>query len=298
MPSRSPPLGALLLAILAACHAAPLRIDEVALSGRTTSPRHDYWSASSPATAELQPGMSVAIVEFCVEFVTDKVKVPFVRQPVARPDEMLPLGSLMQLVGLGSERTSVDPQTLGRVTEDLYASFADLLRARGLAVLDRHQVVSAPAYASLRRHSDTDVDGSLLWHADTGRAEDVALRAMPPLAAIAEFEEVGLERVQRTILEQTGADAALRVRWRVGVEDGYPSFETGSLWSAVGRDGTSTRLHSRRALLASRPAVVDERFALFEGQVATLDAARLRDGLCEVLAPYVDLAFSAMRAAR
>lgn len=298
MTQRSPLLGVLAaLFILTACHATPLHIDEFRLSGSTTPTSADYWAAETRSDLQIQSGMRVAIVEFCVEFVTEKLKAPFARQPVARPDQVLPLGSLISLVGIGCERIDVDGATLDHVTEDLYAHFCGLLRERGLTVLDRRRVVDAPAYAALRRNARDDAARSLLWQGDTGRVRDVSLTSMPPLSAIEDnaFEDAAaLELAQVALLAQTGADVALRVRWRVGIDEGYPSFEAGSLLAAVGRDGTDTLLRSRRALLASRLAVVDQEFELFDGQVVSLDGQRLHAGLHEVLEPYVTLAFSTL----
>lgn len=189
-----------------------------------------YWEPGRlPDLGQVQ---RVAIAEFTIEFVTERVL-----------------------------RISDAPETSKRVTDwgkslkrqlpdRLYAKIVERMEARGKAVTPRDAVSRTPALG--RYAVPTGAGMPVVRHnppaaSSTGKIIVTELRAAPGLPVLADPANAQAVEIDRALAAELGVDTIVRARYRVGVYHGRATVEDGSIVT-ITTPTESVTLRSKRTL--------------------------------------------------
>ena len=204
-----------------------------------------YWRGESEL---LRPGTKAVITDFAVEFVTEKYESPGENQAAFIP----PSGPTIALglAGVGLKQVEIDDAGLRQIAAAAYNVLLDDLAVRGVHVMPRAVVLETRRGGSYATYGDDAIHTTSQINfggTDTGRIRRTALIPAPGGAVLRESGTRRLEKYDRQVNRQAGADVALRVRLRAGVYRGAATFEQGSeIWLTSGR--RTDELRSTRSL--------------------------------------------------
>lgn len=262
--------------ILLVCGCTGPALGPAALTDDRQMQQHarDYWIAYNVPPIQKAAQKKVAVAEFNVEFVTERLELSvdgkgdsFVAKYVDYGD-----GLKMELPGM------------------LYS----MLQEEGnMNLVAMDAVNEANAYARLtgtRMGEPLPPYRLTVVGSDVGRPKEACLYTTYGLRAI-DPRQKDVESVLKDLLNETGADAVLRIRLRVGVYQGHATIERGSVICLTGRsrmgDIESIRSLVGEELVVSAPA---------KGEVTyQVDSSKFRQSIRRLVVPYLKMAVMATR---
>ncbi|MDX2017007.1 MAG: hypothetical protein SFY95_05115 [Planctomycetota bacterium] len=261
-----------LASALGGCHSAPPTLTQAKLAtdADVNARAKEYW-VNEGLTFKPKPGQKprVVIAEFSVEVVTVKLLGLLGSRPVVGADEFSITGGALTLLGVGKEQAELKVETMKALPDRLLPMFEKELEARGYEVLPRLQVQGAPSYLALQGLEPTEAYGLQAINvvgSDTGRPKEVVVYPATGLKTLR--EDLPREKM-RALLAETGSDLALRVRIRVGVDEGRATVERDSIVRAVWADSAGTAFGQLKSLksIRSDAEIAKKEFTPIKGDV-------------------------------
>lgn len=250
----------------------------------------DFWLDRAPP---VRPGARVAVVEFAIEVVTEKDESSFDRQLAFLPPSPVTLG----LTAVGPLRQRFDfgegfPQQLA---DAMYLAFEELAHEQGLELVPPAEVQASSGFTRVPSSTAEEVSTLRtlnLVAIDTGRIKKTTLVPAGGTRLVAGSGRAA-DAGQRVLLDRLGADAAVRVKIRVGTYRGGAAVMQGSEIAVVTRRNEG-RLVSTRSLVASPPAETE--LAGEAGAFGTreVDQRVFLEGIDDVFPPYAAMALAEM----
>ncbi len=297
--SRFAPCFVFLLCLLSVgaltgCHDAPsvFRAVDIDTPGERSRVSSMYWKRFDIPSDYRLENQRVVVTEFVVEFVTEKresTRLISDRQSMVH----VPAG----LVGVGLQATGLNRKVLDfpedvfvELPEELYEAFEATLEARGCTVIDAERVRAAAAYREIEGAGDEETPFLQRINpmgSDTGRVIKAVfhpardLRLLPVGEAMVEASEVKL-------LDELDADISVRVRFRVGLFDGRPSLERGTMLLVTGPRVLGS-LVTERSLLSAREVVDEEatEFVPVKGEVLAIEGEQYMHAVRELFPHFI-----------
>lgn len=284
------------------CYSAPSHISALNLDNpdelAVAAPK--YWDATDLSTQAFAPRPRVAIVEFSVEYVTEKRLGLFGSRPVADVGEISITGGIADIVGFGRESLDLDEETMKSIPGAIRPHFEQRLVQAGFEVLPPGRVVESDAFGSLQGLKPGDLY-PVVYHnvigSDTGRPKEVRVFPSAELKVLDGDSQAQRETI-RQLLTQCGAQIALIVRIRVGADDGFASVEQDSeirVISAGEPDMPAGRLTALRSILSDASITKTDGFELFSGSVTYADPDLYRAELSRLIGPFTGMAITTLR---
>ncbi len=198
----------------------------------------------------------VAIVDFSVEFVTARIEHPaLVPTSPTVAAGITDADSTASRMRLNLKHADYDRPLWVELPDALHTMFVRELQLWGLEVVPTADMIDTHAYKRISTRSkdrepvNTDPNYP---SSDAGRIKQVVTRSATDLPTVLGAFEAQLESIERELLDQTNADAAIRVRIRVGVADGKAVLERGSsIW--LMRPGMIGQLTAERSVRSDSP---------------------------------------------
>jgi hypothetical protein len=219
-----------------------------------------YWQQSGDRglASVLGKGRRVVITEFEVELVDLQFQPPLPRQLIFKPPPVaiggvglaLIPGVALELIGPGRRNTRLPEDRHRALAAKLHSVFLDDLRRRGLEVVPNDVLFASTSYAGLpKRRGASSTPFMVLnpFGSDTGQVMHTRTVAAPGLGVVA--PTFGRAAAESRILEETGADAALAVRLRVGLYFGKAALEHRNAIRVTTAAGKTT-LRARHSILS------------------------------------------------
>jgi hypothetical protein len=274
--TQFPRAFALSLVALAAagCEApsGPLAVSAVASRGEMERYAPQFWLNHNVPPIHKSSERKVAIAEFSVEFVTERLETSDGKtgRPYVRATADFGEGLKMELPSMLYHALQEEGE-LNLVPIGTVAKAAAYQRFQGPMMGDRS--------ASYR----LGMVGS-----DAGRPKQAGLYTVDGLRAI-DPQQADVEKVSADLLKEVGADVVLRFRLRVGVYGGRATLEAGSVVDLVG-PGRVGDLESIRSLIGDG-SVLDEAAAPAGDEVTyVVNSAKFRDAIRRMAVPYITMA--------
>jgi len=302
-------LGSLVLILaltLVGCHARPAtyRGAEASADNPADWVAEDYWRRTGLDILAGDRPVTIAVLEFNVEYVKHKM-TSLLGDKQAKLDarEFSIIGGGLTIVGIGRHEIRLDTGLKQQLPTELYGLLVKALADQGHRVVPVEAVSAAGGMSQLAGAAPGEGNMLMLLNiagSDTGRVKQVEVYPAAGLKAIKGVTDKGesVEEVERQLLAELGADAGLRVQFRVGVYDAYASVESGSVIQLVlpasSDEPSGSTFESIRSVVSATPVVDQTEFKLLEGDVHTIDHDRYLAAIEQIVPPYVDLALVAM----
>lgn len=286
------PVTLCLVALVAGCHAAPKTIEGA--DKLAAAPAAAYWEADHvPA---LGPGAKIAIVEFSIAYVTEKIESPTEAQPEVFAADYGATGFVLTNAGVGKVTLSVDRSLMAALPNEFYCVFTDQLKSSGYEVLPAETVRAAKSFAAFKSFEPGFSHfGQRLnpMGADTGNIKATKVYPADGLIILKNAGRLPVADAEWNLANELGADAVMRVRFRAGLYRGRPTLESGSRITVTTKTASGS-LHSTRSIVSQECICEKGPFKLFRGKVYSPDAARYRECLASIFPWYSGLALGSL----
>ncbi len=278
----------------AGCHAPPVKLSEAKLADPASvrAAAGTYWE-HQPEAPPARGFRKVALVEFAVEYVTEKLESLVDNQPGVVIHEFIPIGFAASMAGAGRIRIQIDEALRKELPDDMHRYFVDRLKDEGFELVPQEKVRSAAAYGKLKLGSPGHTD---LAHAFNVAGTDVGV---PRLLVIEPSSDTGLilgtvdgrtvEQVEQELIEEVGADVALRVRFRVSVYRQFASIEKWSILRVTKGDAVGYHF-AERSLLSDEKVVRKEDFLPVAGIIKQIDTDAYRGAVKKLYPAFLAMA--------
>jgi hypothetical protein len=256
-------------------------------------------STTGKGTAAAPARPRIAIAEFTVEFVTDKLDTPFKQQPVAGTTEYGYIGLPATLIGIGRRTVVYDDVLKRHLPDELYDVFVRQLAAGGLDVLPAATVAAAPAYKEfVTANPGSTKPGEIfnIMGSDTGRTKRLEYWPAKGLATLTHPTEGSFDTVERRLLAETDALTVLRVRVRVGVWRGYASVERETRIEVTAAHGAG-HMVQQRSIVSDEMSIDESKWKLFRGSVYPVRTSSFAHAMEEVFTPDAAMAVDMLKCA-
>lgn len=279
---------------LAGCHEPAARLSEANLgdSAKLKAAAATYWEqdeSNVPPTGYRK----VALLEFAVEYVTEKLESLADNQPGVVIHEFIPIGFVTSMAGAGRIRIQIDEQLRKELPDEMLQHFEKELKAEGLDLIPQESIRSTAAFKKLKLGEPGHTD---LGHAFNVAGTDVGVPRLLVIEPASGFDVIlgttdgrTVEKVEQDLIKEIDADAALRVRVRVSV---YRQFASIEKWSIVRvtKEGASGYHFAARSLISDETVVGKEDFLPVAGIIKTIDTDKYRQAIKTLYPPYLTMA--------
>ena len=274
---------ALMVAMATGCHQPPVKLSEANLDSPANMKEAagTYWE---PDPQRIPPTgyQRLALVEFAVEFVTEKLESLSDNQPGVVIHEFIPIGFVTSLAGAGRIRIQMDEELRREFPDEMYAYFEKALKAEGIQLVPMEEIRATEAFKKLTLGKPGHTD---LGHAFNVAGTDVGVPRLLVIEPAKGFDVIlgtndlrTIEEVEQDLIKEVKADAALRVRFRVGVYRQFASIEKWSILR-VTKAGAAGYHFAERSLISDEKVVAKEDFLPVAGIIKHLDA----DQFCQAV---------------
>jgi len=291
------PVVLVALILSAGCHAIPqtphaAKLDDPGMLA-TSAPL--YWH--NHRLPVLPAGAKIALVEFSVEYVEEKLESPTKAQPVIFGTEYGITGLALTAVGVSKTRLELDGKAMPLLPDEMHDIFVRELESYGLTVLPDADVRKCASYAlftcwkpgSAYLLQRLDFTGS-----DTGNAKQLPVYPSEGHIAVKGARNMYVKDAEAALLKECGADAVVRARFRVGLYKGRAAVERGSKVFVTTASG-SGELRAVRSLVSESAIAEKGSFKLFRGTVYSPEWDRFRSAILETFPPYASMAVGVLR---
>ncbi|MEK6642923.1 MAG: hypothetical protein AABZ08_03375 [Planctomycetota bacterium] len=276
------------------CHEPPVKLSAANLDSATNmksaAPRYWEHEPEKPAPTGYR---KVALVEFAIEYVTEKLESMSDNQPGIVFHEFIPIGFVTSMAGAGRIRIQIDEAVRKEFPDELHKFFVERLEAEGMQLVPQESIRSTKAF----KHLTLGKAG----HVDVGHAFNVAGTdvGVPRLLVIEPAKGYGIilgtndgrpvEQVEQELLKEIGADAALRVRFRLSVYRQVASMEKWSILR-VTKSGSFGYHFAERSLISDETVVKKEEFVPVAGVIKQIDSDQYRQAIKKLYPPFLSMA--------
>lgn len=283
------------LTILApGCHEPPVKLSEAKLDGaanqKTSAPR--YWE-QEPQHIPPTDYRKVALVEFAIEYVTEKLESLSDNQPGVVIHEFIPIGFVTSMAGAGRIRIQIDEALRKEFPDELHNHFVGLLKAEGYELIPQETIRSAPSYKKLVLGEPGHND---LGHAFNVAGTDVGVPRLLVIEPATGYDVIlgtndlrTVEQVEQDLITETGADAALRVRFRISVYRQVASIEKWSIMRVTKGDKSGFHF-AERSLISDETVVEKEDFLPVAGIIKKINTDQYREAIRKIYPPFLAMA--------
>lgn len=276
------------------CSSGPKSVSAADLRNESVRRRvaSEFWIRQDLPKVRRSRNPRVAITEFTVEFVTERLVTPTDGGPLTDSPIVSPLAEGIGLTGLAKANYTFSDELKREVTDMIYAQFCGLLLQRDFQVLERSEVSGAMAYGQFVLAEEQTVRSldPLAAGSDTGRVKAIELQPVSGLAVIDRAEGEALEAVEAKLINELNADVSLRVRIRIGVHHDRATLERGSIVSVVGSDFIGS-VAAIQSITSDTPVVCERRFLPVEGETSTVDDIDFLIAMQETFPLWMMMAF-------
>lgn len=287
----------LALPLAAGCYHAPRTLTEAGLDNpdRVLADAPLYWENVGTPPAPHTPRPRIAVAEFSVEFVTDKLTGFFGSRPMFATEAFSITGRCVELLGFGRLQARFDDQTKSRIPGVLYGQFVDQLKSQGYDVIATPELAGTPAYQKFEHVEPQDAyvtDYFNITGGDTGRARSIEVFSAAGLKTIDEGQK-GLAAIQADLMEEARADAVLRVRIRVGIDRERAALQQDSLVRVVWHEQDGVRegeLRCIRSIVTDDKVVARTTWRPIQGDVDVVDASLFAAGITRAFPAFANMA--------
>jgi hypothetical protein len=279
---------------VAGCHDPAFSLSKADLgeSSKVKSAAPSYWEYQTQ-----QPPMSgyrkVALVEFAIEYVTEKLESFADNQPRVVFHEFIPIGLATSMSGVGRIRIQIDEALRKEFPDELHDYFVKGLEAEGLQLVSQESIRATKAFKclSLGKPGHTDLAHAFnVAGTDTGVPRLLVIEPAKGFDVILGTNDMRtVEQVEQDIIKEVGADVALRVRFRLSVYRQVASIEKWSILR-VTKGNTFGHHFAERSLLSDETVVKKEDFIVVAGVVKQIDTDQYRQAIKKLYPPFLDMA--------
>ena len=283
-----------LLGAVTGCHepASSLSQADLGEASKVKSAAPSYWEYQTqqiPMTGYRK----VALVEFAIEYVTEKLESFADNQPRVVFHEFIPIGLATSMSGVGRIRIQLDEAMRREFPDELHDYFVKQLAAEGLQLVSQESIRATKAFKSLSLGKPGHTD---LAHAFNVAGTDTGVPRLLVIEPAKGFDVIlgtndmrTVEQVEQDIIKEVGADVALRVRFRLSVYRQVASIEKWSILRVTKSD-TFGHHFAERSLLSDEPVVKKEEFLIVAGVVKQIDSDLYRQAIKKLYPPFLDMA--------
>lgn len=289
-------LAVVVCAALCGCHSAPKQMKHYSLETRdgALASTEEFWSNSGVPALLREGRQRIIVTEFALEYVTEKRSGLFGTRPVIGVDEFSITGGIANLVGIGRDELDLSEEEMVELPTLLHARFEERLRGAGFDVVGAECVAASASYAGFNAIEPGGGYGGAFLNiggSDTGRAKAIKVYSAANLKAL-RGDASKLAEIERALLEELGADAAVRVRLRLGVDRDCATIERDSTVRVAWREGEERgegTMRAVRSLLSDEKVVSRSGFRPFRGDVSTVDRERYRREVLTIYEPFGEM---------
>lgn len=290
----------LVVAMAAGCHQPPVKLSEANLDSpaNVKEAASGYWE---PDPQRIPPAgyQRLALVEFAVEFVTEKLESLSDNQPGVVIHEFIPIGFVTSMAGAGRIRIQMDEELRREFPDEMYAYFEKALKAEGIQLVPMEEIRATEAFKKLTLGKPGHTD---LGHAFNVAGTDVGVPRLLVIEPAKGFDVIlgtndlrTIEEVEQDLIKEVKADAALRVRFRVGVYRQFASIEKWSILR-VTKAGEAGYHFAERSLISDEKVVAKEDFLPVAGIIKHLDTEQFCLAVRKLYPPYLSTAVQTLAA--
>ncbi len=283
-----------LLAALTGCHEPASKLSQANLDepSKVKSAAASYWE-HEPPNRPTTGYRKVALVEFAIEYVTEKLESLSDNQPGVVIHEFIPIGFATSMAGAGRIRIQLDEAMRKEFPDELHRFFVDRLEAEGMKLVPSEAIRASKAYGNLRIEKPGYRD---LGHAFNVAGTDVGVPRLLVVEPATGFDVIvgtndfrTVEQVEQDIIKEVGADVALRVRFRLSVYRQYASMEKWSILRVTKSD-TFGYHFAERSLVSDETVVKKEEFLPVAGIIKQIDTDQYRLAIKKLYPPFLNMA--------
>lgn len=265
-----------------------------------------YWKKEGWWSLKQKTG-KVMITEFSVEYITET--------EMDLDQNRLGLLMVMDVVGVGDSKREYDENFKRTFPTKMYEQFVQALTAQGYTVMPMREVTSHPEFSKIagaKAGSRGATTERKLGIISSGEYDKASVYPTPGLPTVDDswFKGGFNAQSETKVAGELGADVALRVRIRVGVDDdgyamlakgstirvigGFKSAESGALGTSYWAE-TNGMVVSTHGFLNDSPVASKDEFRAFEGDIYTVNTARFGQDILEMFPTYAKMGVYTMK---
>lgn len=276
------------------CHPPASKLSEANLNDATKVKvaAGSYWE-HMPENVPPSGYQKVALVEFAIEYVTEKIESLADNQPRVVIHEFIPIGFVASIAGTGRIRIEIDETYRKELPDEMYQYFVKRLETEGFKLIPQETIRSAKAFKNLKLGEPGHTD---LAHAFNLAGTDVGVPRLLVIEPATGTDFVlgtndgrTVEQVEKDLIEEVGADIALRVRFRISAYRQFASIEKWSILRVTKGD-TSGFHFAGKSLLSDEKVVAKEGFLPVAGIIKTIDTDQYRQAIKTLYPAFLDMA--------
>lgn len=268
-----------------------------------------FWKASGLKKIAREDMQRLAIVEFNIEYLTT-----YVYDSNNQKGGLLGMG--LKLGGVGKRHWELDDQFKLDLPERLYGEFVAMLEGGGFDVVPLEELRKADAFQRLRAEEDGSVGKKKSSTGGRGysakKSQKYEVHSVDGLLDLKDgmFSVMGNANAQAAMLHELGADGALRVSVRLGLDKkGRPVLMADSHLGIMAGVDVAEMPSGKRKPFAKHSGSVDAKKALAwsedarggkdfkggKGQVIDIDEVEFEKALNEMYPAFMGMAISTLR---
>ncbi len=243
----------------------------------------------------------VAITQFSVEYVTQNTSK-------TGADALSILGAA-EMIGMGKRKREFPEETKQQIPTPLYQQFVEALKAEGIEVVPMEQLTGQPSFAKLKTSGEGKTYGQGKGN-ESAKLQSYSVKGLPMIDD-GWFNAGDNIKAEWKAAGDTGAQAAMRVRMRVGLDDdGHAVLGGGSTihivyepkkeqWIA---NQPAEWMYKQKGALVSQGAfrddvaVVDSKeFKAFQGDIYTINGPKYQESILKMYPTYARMAVVKMK---
>lgn len=282
------------VAMATGCHQPPAKLSEANLDSpaNVKQAAAGFWE---PDQQRIPPRgyRKVALVEFAVEYVTEKLESLADNQPGVVIHEFIPIGFVTSMAGAGRIRIQLDEELRREFPDQMRDHFVKALEDEGIELIPTENIRATEAYKKLSLGQPGHTD---LGHAFNVAGTDVGVPRLLVIEPASGFDVIlgtndlrTVEEVEQDLIKEIDADAALRVRFRVSVYRQFASIEKWSILR-VTKAGAAGYHFAERSLISDEKVVAKEDFLPVAGIIKQIDNDQFRIAINKLYPPFVAMA--------
>jgi hypothetical protein len=260
-----------------------------------------YWKRDGFWRGLPQTVNKVAITEFSIEYVTQN-------KSKSGASALSILGAA-EMMGMGKRKRVFTPEFKAQFPAVMYQGFVAALKEEGIDAVPMETITAHPAFKDLSGAKP----GKSFGAADRVSSAKIEIFPAPGLPVVDDgwFKGVGNAKAEAALVAETGAQAGLRVRIRVALDDdGRAVLDGGSTIRAIydpqkttsgfNKDtlyymkGAGVAL-SKAAMRDDVPVITSKEFKAFQGDVYTIDGPKFQESILRMYPAYARMAAATLR---